>query len=109
MRIILVLGCLSSSAIAANAPVPRFEAPIIGIPPLSLRDSPRLEPNKSVQDPRKLFHGASNPVRAVPQLVSKMPIVEPNSKVDYKLRVIRPDDSKDYSMVVKVPNVESEK
>lgn len=113
MKLLASIALLAgSSALATpNPDVLRFNSEVIGHPPLSLADVI----GSATTAPKPLQFGspstpAPRPVAARPAprrpAPSKMPVVEPDPNVDFKIAIARPDPNIDFK--IKNPLAESE-
>lgn len=101
----LFICCTLGSAFAAPSPAP-FSATKIETPSLSLLGAAQERLPAVGPDLRPVLHQQPTPVRA-PRLLSRMPVIPPPAGTDYKLRIAHPNESIDYKMLIKRPEVES--
>jgi hypothetical protein len=104
---IVAVAFVPITALADGVPVNPFPDAKIGIPPLSLGEAAKQGTPPVLANPPVSFRSAAP---AAPQKrVSRMPIIPPRPEIDAKLRILTPDESVDYKLIVKEPDVEPAK
>lgn len=97
-------------AVLADAlPVNPFPDAKIGIPPLSLGEAAKQGKLPVLANPPVSFRSVTSGPAAPQKRVSRMPIIPPRPEIDAKIRIVAPDESTDYKLIVKEPEVEPAK
>lgn len=105
---------LSSCVFAADNPAAlTFNHALTPRPPLSLSDSLR-EPSRNLPLAKPATPlsrpdaPAAAPKRSSPSRATRLPLVEPNPEIDYKIANVTPDPNTDFKMRVLRPTTPSE-
>lgn len=92
--------------VAATPPLPACDENKIGLVPLTLDAQAKTASSESAAAPVPTI------LKRVPlppsrKLVSHMPLLEPRTDFDLKMRIVRPDEKVHHALIVKTPDLES--
>lgn len=91
---------LGSEISALTFPEKRIEL----LPPLSLADVARVKPLETMTEARKFFYPPNPQPLPRANSRSQMPILVPKDDVNWHLRILAPDPTVDYKLIVKDPS-----
>ena len=113
VSLFVTVGCLRGAE-PPTPDLPVFNLKTLGLPSLSLNDilhgsvSTKSQSFSSLLDPRPTLRSLAPSTPRVNR-DQRMPVLQPDPKVDFKMVVKVPDESVDYKMIVRTPGAEPSK
>jgi hypothetical protein len=73
------------------------------LPPLALADAARAKSPEVLNEAKSFFYRATPRTPSVAKPLSQMPILVPKDDVNWRLRILAPDPTVDYKLIIRDP------